>query len=618
MVGMKGYPVYEIALRTGKPSSDVLVSPVYQRMVFSFATPVMGPDGRFAGLVAVTLDPKKLSDLLARADPGSGTEVMLVDGKGQALAYSQSPPVQTLQDQSGCPPVARLLSSAGDSQGYMTYGGNAGSHLVGYSRVREVGWGVVVDSSAASILAGIRSERDTAFGLLLACVLAILIAGKITADRLAHPIAALADVADRFAAGDPTTALPESGVSQIARLASAVGQMRDRLAARTLEREQLLARLREANEKLVGTTLRSQQMATEAELQAARLDATISSIADGVMIAGPDSQTSFINASGMQILGFPPDFWSKPVSERTEAMRVEAPDGTKLSDREMPMQRALRGETTRGIVMKVRRHDGQTAWVSASSAPIRSGEGEINGAVATFTDVTELHELQERQQDLTRAVSHDLRTPLTAIQGQAQLLQRGMRGTEIDERLARSLDSIVANTKRMNSMIQDLVDSTKLESGQMQVERQPVELRSFLLELMERSGAGLDSERIRLEMADGVCVADADPNALSRIVTNLLSNALKYSSDGTEVTVSAEVTDGWVTMSVADQGTGIPPEDLPHVFERFYRSSTARRFDGLGLGLYITRMLVEAQGGTVRVESDMDRGSTFSFTLPAA
>jgi two-component system phosphate regulon sensor histidine kinase PhoR len=113
-------------------------------------------------------------------------------------------------------------------------------------------------------------------------------------------------------------------------------------------------------------------------------------------------------------------------------------------------------------------------------------------------------------------------------------------------------------------------------------------------------------------------LVEADPNRLERILGNLLSNALKYSDPGTEVLVSARNTDGEVTISVVDQGRGIAPEDLPRIFGRFYRSITARKAEGLGLGLHITRLLVEAHGGRIWAESELGKGSSFSFTLPMA
>ncbi len=243
----------------------------------------------------------------------------------------------------------------------------------------------------------------------------------------------------------------------------------------------------------------------------------------------------------------------------------------------------------------------------------RPEEGQF---AALFFDITERKKADEQRNDLVRAISHDLRNPLTAVQGQSQLLQQMLVSAGFDGRAQRSVRAIVVGAKRMGAMIQDLVDSTRLEAGQLRLERHPTELRPFVLDLLQRSAVVLEVSRVATEIPADLPPLDADPNRLERILVNLLSNALKYSPGGTEVRVGAEREAQQVRIWVQDRGMGILPEDLPHIFERFYRAKGVRKTEGLGLGLYITRMLVEAHGGRIWVESETGKGSTFSFTLP--
>ncbi len=239
------------------------------------------------------------------------------------------------------------------------------------------------------------------------------------------------------------------------------------------------------------------------------------------------------------------------------------------------------------------------------------------GQFATlFFDITERKNAEEQRNDLVRAISHDLRNPLTAVLGQSQLLQQTLERAGFDGRAQRSVRAIIVGSQRMGAMIEDMVDSTRLESGQLRLERQPTELRPFVSDLLQRSTGVLDVGRVTVEIPGDLPPVDVDPNRLERILVNLLSNALKYSPEGTEVRVGAERRDRQVRIWVQDRGIGIPTEDRPHLFERFYRAKGARQAEGLGLGLYITRMLVEAHGGRIWVESDVGKGSTFSFTLP--
>jgi PAS domain S-box-containing protein len=257
----------------------------------------------------------------------------------------------------------------------------------------------------------------------------------------------------------------------------------------------------------------------------------------------------------------------------------------------------------------------------------RIGHPDEHKVAVLFNDITErkwneaererlLEEVRrraDRQQEFISLISHDLRTPLTAIQGNAQMLQRA---SDKPEAVRRGAEAIFMATKRMNRMIQDLVDSSKLEEGQLRIDRIPVDVASFALEVKHRMSMVLNMERASVETPEVAPPALADPDGLERILTNLISNALKYSDE--EVVVRVEGIDGAVKVSVIDRGPGIPPADLLRIFDRYYRAEGARAAEGLGLGLYITKMLVEAHGGQIWVESEVGRGSTFSFTLPAA
>jgi PAS domain S-box-containing protein len=225
----------------------------------------------------------------------------------------------------------------------------------------------------------------------------------------------------------------------------------------------------------------------------------------------------------------------------------------------------------------------------------------------------EVRRRADQQEEFISLISHDLRSPLTSIQGNAQMAQRSPDRPDV---VRRSAEAIFTATQRMNRMIQDLVDSSKLEAGQLRMERIPLDVASLALEVKHRMSMALSTERVSVETPEVPPPALADPDRLERILTNLISNALKY-ADG-EVLVRVEGADAVVKVSVIDRGPGISPSDQPHLFDRYYRTGAVGRAEGLGLGLYIARMLVEAHGGRIWVESDLGKGSTFSFTLPAA
>lgn len=359
------------------------------------------------------------------------------------------------------------------------------------------------------------------------------------------------------------------------------------------------------------------ELAAEAQRRAGELDATFTAIADGIIVYSTAGEIVLTNAAARDILGYSDEEQSGPIVERLTALRVTATDGQPVPPEETPPMRALRGEVVRGQVLAIHRPPDRTVWISASGAPIRTPDGRLQGAVVTMTDITALRELQEQQEDFLRTVSHDLRAPLTVIRAQAELLDMDQEHAGLPVENRTGTQAIITAANRMNTMIQDLVDSIRFQKQRLHLECQPTDLRRFLVDLLQRTATLFDVRRVRLSVPQDVPPALADVDRLERILTNLLSNALKYSSPDTEVVVEATRRDDWIVVAVRDQGQGIAPEDLPHIFERFYRSKGQRK-ESLGLGLSIAKTLVEAHGGRLWVESQLGKGSTFYFTLPVA
>jgi len=224
-------------------------------------------------------------------------------------------------------------------------------------------------------------------------------------------------------------------------------------------------------------------------------------------------------------------------------------------------------------------------------------------------------DLRQRE-ELLDVVSHDLRAPLGALVGQAQVL--GQRAGA-DAFLTARVEAILRCASRMDTMIEDLLDSARNESDQLRLRLEPIEVGAYLSELLERSAAVLEIDRVRLVIDQGGgLVTRADPSRLDRIVLNLLTNALKYSPPQSPVELGAASTGPWITIRVADHGPGIPSPDLARVFDRFFRGHRTAARGGLGIGLYSVRLLVEAHGGTVQVETGRQDGTTFLVALPAS
>jgi CheY-like chemotaxis protein/two-component sensor histidine kinase len=215
-------------------------------------------------------------------------------------------------------------------------------------------------------------------------------------------------------------------------------------------------------------------------------------------------------------------------------------------------------------------------------------------------------------------LSHELRTPLNAILGWSRMLSNGKLDEEIR---ARGLETIQRNTLLQSQLIDDILDVSRIISGKLRLEVSPVELSSVVESAIESILLAAQAKEIRLQpiLDSHNCLISGDANRLQQVIWNLLSNAIKFTPKGGRVQVRLERVNSHVEIIVTDTGMGIPPEVLPHVFERFRQadSATTRKYGGLGLGLAIVRHLVEMHGGTVQVKSDgEDKGATFTVKLP--
>jgi signal transduction histidine kinase len=338
---------------------------------------------------------------------------------------------------------------------------------------------------------------------------------------------------------------------------------------------------------------------------------------DGVVVYGRNGAIARMNAAAEECLEYTDEQLRLPVEERLRALKPRTAEAMPLDPENTPPLRALRGETVSGELLQVQVRSGRPRWLIMSAAPIQAAGEERQGAVITFADVTRLHDLQEQREDFIRMVSHDLRNPLTVVLGQASLLQDSLTRRKLYHDAA-GAEIVAKCARRMNSMIQDLVESVRLESGQLEPRPIPVDLHELALDLAGRVGTAEDQARLKVEREGDVPPVFVDPQCLERAMTNLLTNALKYSPPDAPVLVRIERQSGRGVVSVTDRGVGIPPDELPSVFERFYRASTRAKADGLGLGLYITRLLVEASGGKVGVASVVGEGTTFTISLPLA
>jgi signal transduction histidine kinase len=272
-----------------------------------------------------------------------------------------------------------------------------------------------------------------------------------------------------------------------------------------------------------------------------------------------------------------------------------------------------------------RRKDGSLYDAELTIAPVCDGAGNVTHFLAMHRDITEeverrkaARELERMRTDLIGIVSHDLRNPLANVIGYLELVERAKE--PLSERQQKLLGRVRDNSTFMLELIGDILDSARLEEGGLRLVAEPHDLRDVVQDALDRSAFLADDKGIRLvaEVPDEPVLVPIDRGKVLQILNNLISNALKFSADGTVVRVTVRPGAADVAVAVADQGQGIDPAELPCLFKKFSRTSAraTRGEKSTGLGLFIVSKMLELHGGTIRVESTRGVGSTFVFTLP--
>ncbi len=370
------------------------------------------------------------------------------------------------------------------------------------------------------------------------------------------------------------------------------------------------------NEERSALLISERKARAEAERQTAQLQVLLDNIGEGVVVTNTESQVLLKNRLALEITGV-----KKGIEKITKLLpynRLYQQDGAPIIPEQSPVARLLQGEYFVDQEYILERPDGSRRRILTSGNAVKDRKGNIILILITLRDVTELRQLEQMKEDYLHMVSHDLRSPLSVILSHAQLLEILARK---DQQILNSARVINTSTRRMNNMISDLVDSTRLESGQLILKTGIFNFNDFIYDLLNRVKGVLDVSRIQFKESKTLPLVKADPDRLERIIINLLSNALRYSSDKKKVQIIPTHQDGKLLIAVKDQGRGISQVDLPNLFNRYYRAKINNNEGeglglGLGLGLFITKCLVEAHGGEIWVDSELGKGSTFYFTLP--
>ncbi len=352
------------------------------------------------------------------------------------------------------------------------------------------------------------------------------------------------------------------------------------------------------------------------EDRTARLDSILGSMTDALWVFDADGTVVDVNRAALSMFGLASQ--SDAVARGSfEEFRLRYPDHRPIAAADLPFARALRGEIVPDFVA-VGSHliSGRDIDLSVAAAPIRSG-GAVVGAVMVIRDISALQELDRKKDEFLSVASHELRTPLTTIRGYTQLLLQLLYEIDPEERTT-YLQSMLGEIDRMMGLIAELLDVSRIQRNRLQISLQDLDWIEFVRTLIAATALQHPERTVEFVTEIDQMRLRADPQRMRQVIDNLMSNALKYSPEHEPVSVRVDAEGGYLSTFVADEGIGIPADELPRLFERFHRARnvSSRYYGGLGLGLYISRAIIEAHGGRISVETEEGRGSVFRVDLP--
>ncbi len=359
----------------------------------------------------------------------------------------------------------------------------------------------------------------------------------------------------------------------------------------------------------------------------------IQSISDGIIVTDTDGKINLLNQSASKMIGWPMEEATGISVE--QVMKLQKEDSTPLDDRANPFERVLKTSEQYNQIVRLISRDNKTLIVSLVISPIVIPKSSnLIGTVAVFRDVSSARTEEHQRADFISTASHEMRTPVAAIEGYLALALND-KVSQVDAKARDYLVKAHESTQHLGKLFQDLLTSARAEDGRLSNHPQVIELASFVKELTDGLRFSADKKGLKTSFAIGstgnqgptegslsrvikpLYYVEVDPDRLREVLTNLFDNAVKYTDEGT-ITIGLTGDDKVVQLFIRDSGVGIPPEDVPHLFQKFYRvdNSTTRTVGGSGLGLFICRKIIELYHGRIWVESVIKEGSTFYINLP--
>ena len=443
---------------------------------------------------------------------------------------------------------------------------------------------MLAKSEAAAGVAQLWFYRTLLFASVL--VVAGILLAFFMANRIVEPLRQLTATTARMAGGDLDARVTVSSRDEVGVLAAEYNRMAERI--------------RQLRSSDMGKLLVAQQTT----------EAAIDSLYDPVIVTDGEGCVTKLNPAAEEIFGSEKENTGRHVGEVARDARIASAVAEALES-----QRPVAGEGMSSVLPLA--VDGSERAFRLRTTPMRDNGHRLLGAVTILEDITHLREIDRLKSEFIATASHELRTPLTSVQMGVHLLLEGALG-ELTDSQNEVLQACRQDCERLDKLMRDLLDLSKIEAGESQPQLATVSARDLLNTAVKELRPQVETKGLKLSVDAPVTLpwVMVDRLQIERVVSNLVVNALRHTKQG-EIKISAEQRDNYVAVSIQDTGSGIPSEYLPHIFDKFVQVPDEPT-GGAGLGLSISKSIVEAHGGQISVQSEVGRGTTFTFTLPLA
>jgi PAS domain S-box-containing protein len=557
------------------------------------AVPVMDKGtNRAIGVLEVTFILSDLRDMVQRLNGlMEGMEAYIIDEQGRVVAAPPDKKIRILQDRMLYTKAAmEAIQASNGEYGYVTEEDETGekkvigwAHSAGYMGHKLTDWSVLVFQPTSVAFAPASRLKNNILLLTVLSAVVVAFIGVGFTRRLTKPIISLAEAARAIGQGTfEADEIPITSRNEVGVLVEEFNLMRKNL-------RELMGKLADEQEKM---------------------KAVVNSIAEGLVFLDKRGRIVHLNPAAEELLGMRGEDVGSEIG-----YTVDDPTLKRLFE---SCQLSTHQRKTIAHEVSVKRR-GKERILKVLASPVISEDGILLGTVYVFDDITREREIDKMKSDFVNLVSHELRTPLTTIQLGISLILDEKVG-RINDRQRSSLEKVDRQVKRLTRLINDLLDLSRIESGRVQMKREPISLLDIVVARLEEIKPQAETKGIKLnlDVKGEIPMTVGDEERIGQVVTNLLSNAVKFTPSGGSVTVRITPHSRMLLTEVIDTGPGIPPDKREKIFDKFYQLSdiNTRQQGGSGLGLSIAKSIIEAHNGKIWVESEEGKGSNFKFLLP--